>query len=193
MGERVKGRKKQMMNRGNGASGNRRKNKTVFLRVSAPPREAPLAPSRSGSRVSRPPQLQRRDQSYLEGMNVMPRMAPHAAAQLRRKATVGFLVQRSAWATEGGEMPSSGVASAVLAGAQVVVPLAALIDIEAERGKLGGQLKEAEAEIARLEGKLRDGQFLSKAPDAVVAKEREKLGAAQSRAEGLRGRLAELG
>ncbi len=93
----------------------------------------------------------------------------------------------------GGEMPSTGVASAVLAGAQVVVPLAALIDIEAERGKLTGQLKEAEAEIARLEGKLADGQFLSKAPEHVVAKEREKLAAAQARADGLRGRLAELG
>jgi valyl-tRNA synthetase len=93
----------------------------------------------------------------------------------------------------GAEMPSSGVASAVLAGAQVVVPLAALIDIDAERGKLSGQLKEAEAEIVRLEGKLRDGQFLSKAPEQVIAKEREKLAAAESRAEGLRGRLAELG
>ncbi len=93
----------------------------------------------------------------------------------------------------GGEMPSTGVASAVLAEAQVVVPLAALIDIEAERGKLSGQLTEAEAEIARLEGKLADGQFLAKAPEHVIVKEREKLAAAQTRAGGLRGRLAELG
>jgi valyl-tRNA synthetase len=93
----------------------------------------------------------------------------------------------------GGEMPSSGVASAVLAGAQVVVPLAALIDIDAERGKLSGQLKEAEAEIARLEAKLADGQFLAKAPEHVIGKERDKLAAAQARAEGLRGRLSELG
>ncbi len=90
-------------------------------------------------------------------------------------------------------MPSTGVASAVLAEAQVVVPLAALIDIEAERGKLSGQLTEAEAEIARLEGKLADGQFLAKAPAHVIVKEREKLAAAQTRAGGLRGRLAELG
>jgi valyl-tRNA synthetase len=93
----------------------------------------------------------------------------------------------------GGEMPSSGVASAVLAGAQVVVPLAALIDIDAERGKLSGQLKEAEAEIARLQGKLRDGQFLAKAPEQVIGKERDKLAAARARADGLRGRLSELG
>ena len=93
----------------------------------------------------------------------------------------------------GTEMPSSGVASAVLAGAQVVVPLAALIDVDAERGKLAGQLKEAETEIARLEVKLQDQQFLSKAPEHVVTKEREKLAAAQARADGLSGRLAELG
>ncbi|HET8944731.1 MAG TPA: valine--tRNA ligase, partial [Dehalococcoidia bacterium] len=92
-----------------------------------------------------------------------------------------------------GDMPSTGVASAVLDGAQVVMPLAALIDVDAERGKLAGQLKDAEAEMARLEGKLQDGQFLSKAPEHVVAKEREKLAAAQARSDGLRGRLAELG
>jgi valyl-tRNA synthetase len=92
-----------------------------------------------------------------------------------------------------GDLPSTGVASAVLAGAQVVMPLAALIDVDAERGKLTGQLNDAEVEIRRLEGKLQDGQFLSKAPEHVVAKEREKLASAQARADGLRGRLAELG
>jgi valyl-tRNA synthetase len=81
----------------------------------------------------------------------------------------------------------------VLAGAQVVVPLAALIDIDAERGKLAAQLKDTEAQVARLEGKLAGGEFLAKAPEHVIAKEREKLAAAQARAEGLRRRLAELG
>ena len=93
----------------------------------------------------------------------------------------------------GAEMPSTGVASAVLDGAQVVVPLAALIDIETERGKLSTQLADAEAEIVRLEAKLADGQFLAKAPEHVIGKEREKLASAQARADGLRGRLAELG
>ncbi len=75
--------------------------------------------------------------------------------------------------------PKEGVASAVLAKATVVVPLAGLIDADAERAK-------------RLEGKLANEKFRSRAPAEVVAKEQEKLAAAESRAEGLRGRLAEL-
>ncbi len=81
----------------------------------------------------------------------------------------------------------------MLSKAQVVVPLAGLIDTDAERAKLSKQLTEAEGEIKRLEGKLANEQFRSKAPADVVAKEQEKLSAAESRAEGLRGRLAELG
>ncbi len=89
--------------------------------------------------------------------------------------------------------PSEGVASAVLSEAQVVVPLAGLIDTGAEREKLSKQLGEAEGEIKRLEGKLANEQFRSKAPAEVIAKEQEKLAAAESRAQGLRGRIAELG
>ncbi|MCH7484988.1 MAG: class I tRNA ligase family protein, partial [Chloroflexi bacterium] len=89
--------------------------------------------------------------------------------------------------------PRDGVASAVLSKALVVVPLAGLIDTDVERAKLSKQLTEAESEIKRLEGKLANEQFRSKAPADVVAREQEKLTAAESRAEGLRGRLAELG
>jgi valyl-tRNA synthetase len=89
--------------------------------------------------------------------------------------------------------PSTGVASAVLAQAQVVMPLAGLIDIEAERTKLSKQLSNAEDEAKRLEAKLANPQFREKAPAEVIGREQEKLGAAQSRVEGLRSRLAELG
>jgi valyl-tRNA synthetase len=84
------------------------------------------------------------------------------------------------------------VASAVLAQAQVVLPLAGLIDVEAERARLSKQLAEAEAEVKRLEGKLANAAFREKAPAAVVAKEEERLAAARARLEGLRQRLAEL-
>ena len=88
--------------------------------------------------------------------------------------------------------PKTAVASAVLAEAQVVLPLAGLIDVEAERSRLSAQLAEAENEVRRLEGKLSNEQFRSKAPMEVVRREEEKLAAARGRADGLRGRLAEL-
>ncbi len=89
-------------------------------------------------------------------------------------------------------MPSTGVASAVLDGAQVVLPLAGLVDVGEERAKLEKQIAETEAEVGRQEGKLSNEQFTSKAPEAVVQNEREKLAAAQARLEALRGRLSEL-
>ena len=95
--------------------------------------------------------------------------------------------------SEASDTPRIGVASAVLSEAQVVVPLAGMIDLEAERTRLSAQLAEAEGEVRRLEGKLGNEQFRSKAPAEVVAREEERMATARSRAEGLRGRLAELG
>ena len=89
--------------------------------------------------------------------------------------------------------PRTGVASAVLAEAQVLLPLAGLMDLEQERSRLSKQLAEAEAEVQRAQGKLANRAFRDKAPPAVVAKEEEKLAAARSRLDGLQQRLAELG
>ena len=89
--------------------------------------------------------------------------------------------------------PKTAVASAVLAEAHVVLPLAGMIDVESERSRLAAQLREAEGEVSRLEQKLGNEQFRSKAPAEVIQREEEKLTVARSRAEGLRGRLAELG
>jgi valyl-tRNA synthetase len=88
--------------------------------------------------------------------------------------------------------PKTAVASTVLAEAQVVLPLAGMIDVEAERSRLSAQLAEAENEVRRLEGKLSNEQFRSKAPAGVVAREEEKLAAARAREAGLHGRLGEL-
>ena len=90
------------------------------------------------------------------------------------------------------DAPSEGVASAVLDDAQVLLPLAGMIDIDAERKRLAGQLEEAESEIKRMEGKLANEQFRSKAPAEVVGREESKLEAAQTRAKGLKERLVEL-
>ncbi len=95
--------------------------------------------------------------------------------------------------SDAAETPRTAVASTVLSEAQVVLPLAGMIDVEAERSRLSAQLAEAEAEGRRLEGKLANEQFRSKAPREVVAREEEKLAAARARVEGLRGRLRELG
>ena len=92
-----------------------------------------------------------------------------------------------------GAAPREDVVSVILQGAEVVLPLAGLLDIDAERARLRGQAAQAEAEVQRLEAKLANEQFRSRAPQEVVAKEEGKLAAARGRLEGLQARLRELG
>jgi len=71
------------------------------------------------------------------------------------------------------------------------LPLAGLVDLEAERARLSRELAETEAQMARSEALLA-GPFAQKAPPAVVERERAKLAELQARAERLRARLASL-
>jgi valyl-tRNA synthetase len=47
--------------------------------------------------------------------------------------------------------------------------------------------------VGRLEARLADERFRTRAPAAVVLQEEERLASARSRLEGLRARLSELG
>lgn len=68
-----------------------------------------------------------------------------------------------------------GAATIVQEQLKIYVPLAGLIDYEAEREKLTKEKERVEGEIARLTKKLGNAGFVGKAPAAVVEKEREKL------------------
>ncbi len=57
---------------------------------------------------------------------------------------------------------------------QAQVELAGLIDVDAELDRLAREAEKARADLARVEGKLANEQFTSRAPAEVVAKEREK-------------------
>jgi valyl-tRNA synthetase len=83
--------------------------------------------------------------------------------------------------------------TAVLPVGRVVLPMAGLFDLDAERARLTKQIGEAEGEVGRLEAKLANEQFTSRAPQQVVAKEQERLDTARSRLERLRESLAEVG
>ena len=73
----------------------------------------------------------------------------------------------------------------------IYLPLAELIDLDAERARLGKELAETEAQIERSRALL-EGPFAQRAPAAVVQREREKLTELEARALRLRERLAEL-
>lgn len=72
-----------------------------------------------------------------------------------------------------GEAPEAAVA--LIGKMKILIPLAGLIDKDAELARLGKELEKLEKEQKRLSGKLNNANFVDKAPEAVVAKEREKL------------------
>jgi len=84
-------------------------------------------------------------------------------------------------------------AALVVGDVEVYLPLAGLIDLAAERARLGKELEQAEADIARREARLVNAGFVDKAPANVVQRERDGLAAARATAEKLRERLAQLG
>ena len=77
------------------------------------------------------------------------------------------------------------MASVVTGDAQIYMPMGDLIDFEAERARLGKEKSKVEADIAFVMKKLNNPKFVDKAPEKVVAAEREK-------AEKLREHLAKL-
>ncbi|RLM21412.1 valine--tRNA ligase [Brenneria alni] len=60
-------------------------------------------------------------------------------------------------------------------GAELLIPMAGLIDKDAELDRLAKEVIRIDAEIGRIESKLSNEGFVARAPEAVVAKEREKL------------------
>ena len=64
---------------------------------------------------------------------------------------------------------------AVTDSARALIPLSELVDREKELARLEKELKAVEKDMAGLQGRLSNPQFLSKAPENVVAGERDKL------------------
>lgn len=88
--------------------------------------------------------------------------------------------------------PDESAISIVTAGASIYLPMAGLVDIDAERERLARELDEAQQEVVRANGMLNNEQFVSKAPDHVVQQQRDRLESANSRVELLNRRLDEL-
>ncbi|MCQ2008552.1 valine--tRNA ligase [Sporolactobacillus sp. STSJ-5] len=82
--------------------------------------------------------------------------------------------------------------SAVISGADIYLPLSGLINIEDEISRLNKELDKMNAEVERVEKKLGNSRFVDKAPEQVVAKEREKQADYMQKRDKLQARIAEL-
>jgi valyl-tRNA synthetase len=77
------------------------------------------------------------------------------------------------WLNPGDEAPMS--ATQLVGKMEVLVPMAGLIDKDAEVSRLNKEIEKLDKDIGRIEGKLSNQKFVANAPEAVVAKEREKI------------------
>jgi valyl-tRNA synthetase len=89
-----------------------------------------------------------------------------------------------------GEAPLS--ASAIVGNMTLMIPMAGLIDKEAELSRLSKAIEKLEKDVAKTEGKLANENFVSKAPAAVIEKEKAKLAEAKTALAKLQQQQAEI-
>jgi valyl-tRNA synthetase len=83
-------------------------------------------------------------------------------------------------------------AAAVVGNLRVLIPLAGLIDLDAERTRLAREITRIEGEIRKCEGKLGNANFVDHAPAAVVEQERGRLADWNTQLDALRGQAERL-
>jgi valyl-tRNA synthetase len=89
-------------------------------------------------------------------------------------ATIGRLTRSEVRVVDA--VPSGAAAHAVLSGgAEVIVPLAGLIDVEKECARLRGEVAELGNQISSREGRLNNAKYVERAPPQVVANDRAIL------------------
>ena len=85
------------------------------------------------------------------------------------------------------------LAATALAGElEILVPMAGLIDKDAEINRLNREIGKLESDQTRLQGKLNNAAFVDKAPAAVVAKEKGKMHTQRQALETLREQLQRI-
>ena len=107
-------------------------------------------------------------------------------------------IQRLASASEvevvdAGYEAAPGMVTVTTHSARLLMPMAELVDLEAERARLTKELEKARKQLEAQEKKLANESFVSRAPEAVVNAERERAEKAKALIANLEGSLKELG
>ncbi len=120
-------------------------------------------------------------EAQLYAGELTPAITPYSPAieTLARARPLTFLDSREA-------LKDKNMVALVLKESEVVIPMESMVDLEAEQKRLQQEIAETQAEVSRLEAMLKNKAFLSKAPAAVVDKERDKLALRKDRLARLR-------
>ncbi len=94
---------------------------------------------------------------------------------------------------EAGYTAEKGVPVAICSIGKVYMPLDGLIDVDAERERLGKELGKAEKELEKVEAKLSNDKFVNNAPEKVIGEMRERKEHWAGRVDELKGMIDGLG
>jgi valyl-tRNA synthetase len=94
------------------------------------------------------------------------------------------------WLSDGEKAPLNALS--LVGDLKVMVPLAGLIDLEAERGRIGKEVDKAQQELEKIDKKLSNEAFIAKAPAAVVNKDRERAAELQTTLQTLQKQIEAL-
>lgn len=94
------------------------------------------------------------------------------------------------WLKNDSESPAA--ATALVGEIEVLVPLAGLIDVEAERNRLNKEIAKLAGALKGVDAKLSNDKFVSNAPEEVVAKEKQKQDEMSATLQALQIKLEEL-
>ena len=125
--------------------------------------------------------------------------AEDRARAQRFDAQLKFLsrVAEITWLDEGADAPASAAGLVGGGGARpalrLFVPLAGLVDLDAERTRLDKELRRVEGELAKSQGKLASETFVANAPGPVVEQERQRLAEWTAQRDALAAQRARLG
>ncbi|MDP5136727.1 valine--tRNA ligase [Rheinheimera baltica] len=90
----------------------------------------------------------------------------------------------------GEQAPAS--AAQLIGSMDLLIPMAGLIDKDAELSRIAKQLEKTQQELARVAGKLSNAGFVAKAPEAVLEKERAKQAELEQAVVKLQAQQAEI-
>ena len=88
--------------------------------------------------------------------------------------------------------PPRGAVSILVRNTQAALPLAGLVDFAAERARLDREIAKERAEVAKVDAKLANPDFLARAPEEIIDENRERREAATSRIASLEAARARL-
>ncbi|MEC4748685.1 valine--tRNA ligase [Methylomicrobium sp. Wu6] len=92
-------------------------------------------------------------------------------------------LESAIWLADSDAAPESAIA--LVGGLKILIPMAGLIDKDAELARLDKEIQKIQKDLPRVEGKLNNPDFVNKAPAEVLKKEEQKLAELRSSLDNL--------